>query len=163
MQQRWLRRWRRRSKRKCCWQSLRRVIGQFRSLQLPTSLRNTIWDESGSELRRGSSVYNFGVCSTTEEGFPPQTWTKNRDRRHVSLPERSFSRVFRSFICLASRLRLRAKYPPLLISASGIAGEETYRNMERIRVRSNIFVIPVVPFLDTPKIKSGKETAHKLV
>lgn len=43
--------------------SLRRVIGQFRSLQLPTSLRNTIWDESGSELRRGSSVYNFGVCT----------------------------------------------------------------------------------------------------
>lgn len=66
------------------------VIGQFRSLQLPTSLKN-IWDESGSELRRGSSVYNFGVCSTTEEGFPPQTWTKNRDHQHVSLPERNNS------------------------------------------------------------------------
>lgn len=34
------------------------VIGQFRSLQLPTSLKN-IWDESGSELRRGLLCLQF--------------------------------------------------------------------------------------------------------
>lgn len=92
---------RRRSKRKYCWQLLRRVIGQFRSLQLTSVVEATPSRASLllSSLRRGSPVYNFDVYSTTKEDFSPQTWTINRSFRHVSFTERSYSN---SFICLAS-------------------------------------------------------------
>lgn len=97
--------WRRRrkSKRKYCWQLLRRVIGQFRSLQLPQRRwGDTIWGEFASELSSSRILcLQFRcLCNDWKRFFTSDLNYEQKLPTCFTFTSPSFSL---SFICLVTR------------------------------------------------------------